>query len=212
MAVKDDKVKSKAKDEEKDDAKRAGGEDFDPSKKAGDVKSDPDLKGVTEPKDPAPGKPKVDEDAPADQKLAGGTGLQTFAASMPLIQGIPVVVPVGEASGIDPANLVMGVVLGAPVAPGVPEMIGNAQAEYAVEHQDWNEGDVKSVSFNQGETLIDRVQEDGSVKTERHRSDPKVEKELNETLAKGDPKKGRQNLNSFAKKAFTEKTLIEEPA
>src|SRR5687767_8429182 len=122
-----------------------------------------------EPTDPAPGKPKIDEDAPAGQKVAGGGGSNVYAGH-PLVKGIPVVVPVNDSIQVD-VELVEGLAVAAAVVPGAPEMVANAQAEYSVENQTWEKGDIKSFHENQGELQIDVVQDDGTVKTERHRAD-----------------------------------------
>lgn len=180
----------------------------DPKATASNTPSDPNEKGPVEPKDPAPGKPKVDESAPPGQQLAAGGGSEVFM-NTPLVRGIPVVVPVVEGVETD-AETVMGVALAAPVVPGVPEMISNAQAEFAVENQDWKKGDVKSVSWNNGETMVDVVQDDGTVKTERHVSDLKTHKEFEEAIAK-DPKAWKKNAKAFYGSKFSDKTLIEEP-
>lgn len=164
---------------------------------------------AVEPADPAPGKPKVDETAPPGAKLAGGGGSNVYGTQTPLIKGIPVVVPVNEGSVLDPSNLVEGVALAAPVVSGSPEMISNAQAEYAVDHQQWAEGDIKSIHSNQGEIQVDVVDSDGTVKTERHRADNKLIKEFEESFQ--DPKNAKKDSKAFFKKNFGKETLLADP-
>lgn len=170
----------------------------------------PDIGGAegkspTEPVDTAPGKPKVDEDAPTGQKLAGGAGSAVFM-NTPLIKGVPVVVPVVDGM-VPPDNLVEGVAVAAAVVTGAPEMIANAQAEFAVENPNWAEGDIKSVHYGQGEVLIDKIDKDGSVRTERHRVDEKTYKAFEKSFEEGD----KAAPKAFAKKHFTKETAIPDP-
>jgi hypothetical protein len=157
-----------------------------------------------EPTDPAPGKPKVNEDAPIEQKLADGGGAPVFMNS-PLVRGIPVVVPVAEGVEVQ-GETVLGVALAAPVVPGAPEMIANAQAEYQVENQNWKAGDIKSIHEGQGEVQLDVVQSDGTTKTERHRADKMTYKKLEKSF-----EDGQKGARAFAKKAFGKDTRVLDP-
>jgi hypothetical protein len=156
------------------------------------LKSDPKAKSV-------------EEDAPTGQKVADGGGAPVFANHQ-LVKGIPVVIPVTP--GLHPdTELVEGLAVAAAVVPGAPEMIANAQAEFAVENQTWKEGDIKSVHYGQGEVQIDRVGKDGAVETERHRTDERTYKALEKSFEGND----RNKSKAFAKKHFTKETRIEDP-
>lgn len=156
------------------------------------LKSDPKAKSV-------------EEDAPVGQKVADGGGAPVFANHQ-LVKGIPVVIPVTE--GLHPdVKLTEGLAVAAAVVPGAPEMIANAQAEYAVENQSWKAGDIKSIHYAQGEVQIDKVGKDGQVETERHRADERTYKAFEKTFEGDD----RSKSKAFAKKHFTKDTAIPDP-
>lgn len=161
-------------------------------------------KPSVEPADPAPGKPKVDETAPPGQKLADGGGGPVFM-NTPLVKGIPVGVPVNEGT-IEDKYLTEGVALAAPVVPGTPEMISNAQAEFAVENPTWKKGDlVGAHHVNDSEIHLDIIDSDGSKVTKKFRGDSKQFKALSEAM-----EKGKNEGKKFAASMFTEADLIED--
>jgi hypothetical protein len=152
-----------------------------------------------------PKAPSIEEGAPIGQKVADGGGAPVFANHQ-LVKGIPVVIPVTP--GLHPdTELVEGLAVAAAVVPGAPEMIANAQAEFAVENQTWKAGEIKSVHYNQGEVQIDTVGKDGQVETQRHRADERTYKAFEKSFEGGDKAKPK----AFAKKHFTKETAIPDP-
>lgn len=170
---------------------------------------DPQHKGP-EGTDPTVGEEKVDEGADPGAIVAAGGGSEVFAGH-PLIKGIPVVVPVNDTAGFDPKKLVLGLAVAAAVVPGAPEMIANAQAVQSVEDQDWKAGDIKAVHEvpGGGEMIVDRVGEDGVVRSERHAVDKKTYREIEQAFQ--DPQNWRKDAKAAYKKHLGKDTLIGEP-
>lgn len=156
----------------------------------------------TAPSDKAEGKPKIEEGAPSTEKIAGGGGSNVYKDA-PLIEGIPVVVPINQGHKTD-AKLVFGVALAAPVVEGVPEMIANAQAEASVDEAAvLNPGDIRSIHDNgNGEVQVDVVNDDGVVEAQRHNVDAKLYKEFEKSFEGG-------KQSSFFKGNFSKSTRVQ---